>query len=210
MCGCPSAFQHLRTIQRTHLVSAVIEQKHIVSINYRTDRSLFDLQKLKAKIKISRTSLLELQYPDDCAIVADSTESTQLDHMSELYRRLGLSINVQKTDYHQSISQPQVSTSTFNIDGSTLKKFDCFRYLGSNISAKCCLDDEINFRICQATGAFGRLSSRVFMNHNFRLRAKISVYHAVVISALLYGSETWTLYRKQITTLEKFRMNSLH
>ena len=82
-------------------------------------------------------------------------------------------------------------------------------YLGSNISSNCRVDDEINYRICQATGAYGRLVNRVFKNHNLKLETKIAVYHAVVISALLYGSETWTLYRSQIRSLERFHMSSL-
>ena len=66
------------------------------------------------------------------------------------------------------------------------------------------------FCICQATGAFGRLSSRAFKNHNIKLHTKISVYPAVVISVLLYGSEARTPYRRHIKTLELFHMNSLH
>ena len=35
------------------------------------------------------------------------------------------------------------------------------------------------------------------------------VYHAVVVSSLLYGSETWTMYQRQLKILEKFHMKSL-
>ena len=195
----------------TRLLSAVLDRGNLISLNYRTDRSLFDLQKLKAKTKISQTNLLELQYADDCALVADSAENLQriLDEVSALYTRLGLKINVQKTDYMHYISEAQITSPNLTIDGSTLKKVECFRYLGSNISSNCRVDDEINYRICQATGAYGRLVNRVFKNHNLKLETKIAVYHAVVISALLYGSETWTLYRSQIRSLERFHMSSL-
>ena len=47
------------------------------------------------------------------------------------------------------------------------------------------------------------------MNHNLKLNTKISVYYAVVISSLLYGSESWTLYRRHVKTLEKAHMNFL-
>ena len=192
----------------TRMLAAQLEEHHLISLNYRTDRNLFDLQKLKAKTKISQTSLLELQYADDCALVADSAQDLQhvLDLVSSLYTRLGLKINVQKTEYIQ-ISQD--SSTDLSIEDSSIKKVECFRYLGSNMSSNCCLDDEINYRICKGTSAFGRLNSMVFKNHNLKIQTKISVYNAVVVSALLYGSETWTLYRRQLKNLEKFHMNSL-
>ena len=129
--------------------------------------------------------------------------------MAALYTRLSLKINAQKTDYMHYISEAQITSPNLISDGSTLKKVECFRYLGSNISYNCRVDDEINHRICQATGAFGRLVYRVFKNQNLKLETKIDVYHAVVISALIYGSETWTLDRSQIRSLERFHLSSL-
>ena len=74
-------------------------------------------------------------------------------------------------------------------------------YLGSIIPTNCCLDDEMNNRIYKATSAFGRLKSKMFQNYNPKLKTKIVVYNAVVISALLYGSEAWTLYQRQVRIL---------
>ena len=49
----------------------------MIQLNFRTDRNLFDLQKLKAKTKVSQNNVLELQYADDCALVSDSAEGLQ-------------------------------------------------------------------------------------------------------------------------------------
>ena len=195
----------------TRMLSALLDRDHQITLNYRTDRSLFDLQKLKAKPIVSNTNLLELQHADNCALVASSAEKLQhvLDLISRLYTRLGLKINVRKTEYIQYTSQPQDFSPTLSIEGSALEKVQCFRYLGSNISSNCRLDDEINYRISKASSAFGRLNSMVFHNKNLKLNTKVAVYNAVVISSLLYGSEAWTLYRRQVKNLEKFHMNSL-
>ena len=48
-----------------------------VNINYRKDRSLFGLQKLKACTKIHRAWFLELQYADDYATLSHSLEGLQ-------------------------------------------------------------------------------------------------------------------------------------
>ena len=195
----------------TRLLSAILDRGSLISLNYRTDRSLFDLPKLKSKSLISKTNILELQYADDCALVANSAGVLQrvLDEVSTLYTRLGLQINVQKTEFMHYISGAQNTSPIFTINGLNLKKVECFRYLGSNISSNCRLDDEIHYRIAQATGSYGRLVQRVFRNNNLKLDTKIAVYNAVVLSTLLYGSETWTPYRSQIRNLEQFHMNSL-
>ena len=42
--------------------------------------------------------------------------------------------------------------------------------------------------------------------HSICLSTKLKVYSAVVLTSLLYGYETGTLYRKQIKQLEKLHM----
>ena len=44
---------------------------------------------------------MELQYSDDCAFIADSAEKLQriLTHSADLYRKLGLNVNMQKTEF---------------------------------------------------------------------------------------------------------------
>ena len=46
----------------TRLLAAQVGPECGININYRMDRSLFDLQKLKARTKIQSTWFLELQY----------------------------------------------------------------------------------------------------------------------------------------------------
>ena len=144
-------------------------------------------------------------------MVADSPESLQevLSYMALHYKKLGLNINVQKTEFlKRTVSSPE-SPIILNIDGTELNEVQCFRYLGSNISANCSLNDEVSYRIGRTASAYGRLRPRVFENYNLNLHTKVSVYHAVVVSTLLYGSETWTLYRQQFRNLEKFYMGTL-
>ena len=49
----------------------------------------------------------------------------------------------------------------------------------------------------------------VFQNENLRLNTKISVYLAVCISILLYGAETWTVYKRHLKQLEMFHIRCL-
>ena len=90
-----------------------------------------------------------------------------------------------------------------------MKNSDSFKYLGSIISSDGSLDNEIEARISKASQALGRLKHKILKQHNIRLRTKIKVYNAVVLPSLLYGCESWTLYRKQLNQLEKFHQRAL-
>ena len=192
----------------TRLLQAQLGMDFGININYRMDRNLFDLKKLKARTKISRTGFLELQYADDCALVTHSAEDLQsaLSRISLLYAQLGLCINVQKTEVMHFV---EGEAPPINIEGIVLKEVSSFKYLGSFISNNCKTDDEIHSRVSKASSAFGRLRARVFSNHDLKLSTKIKVYNAVVLSALLYCSEAWTPYRKQIRVLEAFHIGCL-
>ena len=54
-----------------------------------------------------------------------------------------------------------------------------------------------------------KLSDRVFKNKDLTYRTKLMVYNAIVVSTLLYGCETWTLYRRDLKKLEQFHQKKL-
>jgi len=72
------------------------------------------------------------------------------------------------------------------------------------------VDDDITSRLTKAGCAFGKLQDRLWRVHSISLSTKIVVYRAVVLTSLLYGSETWTLYQHQIRKLDQFHMRCLH
>ena len=97
---------------------------------------------------------------------------------------------------------------TINFSRASLSSA-CIKCLVSVISSDGSLDKEISARICKASQALGRLKTRVVNQHNTRRSTKLKVYRAVVLTSLLYGCETWTLYRRHLKQLERFRMRSL-
>ena len=71
------------------------------------------------------------------------------------------------------------------------------------------MDKEIATRISKVSQALGRLRYRVLNQHNIWLLTKLKSYNAVVLPSLLYGCETWTLYRRHVKKLESFHMRAL-
>ena len=133
-----------------------------------------------------------------------------LDHFSEASKLFGLTISLGKTEVlHQPAPQINHPVPSISIDGTQLANVESFKYLGSTISHDGSLDKEIAARISKASQALGRLWNRVLNQHNIRLLTKLKVYNAVILPSLLYGCESWSLYRRHIKQLEKFHMCAL-
>ena len=86
------------------------------------------------------------------------------------------------------------------------KVTDRSTYLGSDIHSSERSTPEILRRIGLASNIFGRLAN-VRKRTGLSLQTKIRLYNALVISVLLYGSETWTLLKVNERQLEAFHMN---
>ena len=180
-----------------------------IPYTYRLDGNLFNLRRLKAETKILNDRIYELQYADDTAIPAHSAADLQssLDIMSTAYRRAGLLVNT-KTEVLSSVVTHDLPALSFSVHGDTLSNVQV-TYLGNILSDSCSLDSEVEHRIKAASFAFGRLTKRVFLNHNLAMPTKVAVYRAVCVSVMLYGCETWTLYRRHIKAFETFHIRSL-
>ena len=103
----------------THLVKNKLPSGVVVVV-YQMDRKLFNLSRLKPKRKTVTTSLIELQYADVNAVVAASKEKVQaiLNVFAEGYRRIGLSLNLKKTQIlHQPAPDGAPDAPSIRING---------------------------------------------------------------------------------------------
>ena len=57
--------------------------------------------------------------------------------------------------------------------------------------------------------AFGRLRKSVWDRQGLNIQTKLKVYQAMVLTALLYASETWTVYSRHEKVLNRFHINCL-
>ena len=139
-----------------------------------------------------------MQYADDCAIVAHTHSDLQvlIAALNEIYKRFGLKMNAQKTEVmSRNVDTNTSDSEQITVDSAMLENLSNFKYLGSFLASDCLLDKMMNQRIGKAAATYGNLRNGVFKNRNIRLTTKIRVYTAVCLAVLLYGAETWTIYR---------------
>ena len=181
-------------------------------VRFRYDGSIFDLRRLSAKAKTLNSLIQEALFADDCALMAHKPGDLQamLNSFSDASKQFGLSISLGKTEVlFQRAPNSVAPQPAIFIDDVELKVVDSFKYLGSMISVDGSLDKEIASRISKASQALGRLRNRLLNHHSVTLDTKLKVYRAVVLSSLLYGCETWTLYRRLLKQLERFHQHAL-
>ena len=210
--GCVLAPTLFSMMFSAMLTDAFRDSSPGMDIRFRTDGKLFNLRRLQAKTKVHVDKLRDFLFADDCALNAGSAEDMQhsVDLFSTACNNFGLTISTKKTEVmYQPAPNKPYQEPTVTVNGQKLAAVDRFTYLGSTLSPCVHIDDEIHARIAKASSAFGRLRSSVWERKGVSLSTKLSVYRAIVLTTLLYASETWTVYQRHAKKLNRFHLNCL-
>uniref|UniRef100_W5LW94 Reverse transcriptase domain-containing protein n=1 Tax=Lepisosteus oculatus TaxID=7918 RepID=W5LW94_LEPOC len=158
------------------------------------------MSKLEQKVLFAQDVLLTNHNEVKC--------HTTLNLFAEAYQSLILSLKIRKTKIlFQDVPDQITEPSAITIAGEMVEVVDHFPYLGSHLSQKATIEEEVQHRISYASYAsisFGKLRHRVFENCDLKMETRIKVYKAVCIIALLYGNEAWVTYCCHLKTLERF------
>jgi len=149
-----------------------------------------------------------LRFADDIGALAESNQGLQ-DNMNSISleaERLGMKMNLEKTEV-QYIGKEKVAMD-ISIGGTTLKQVDEFVYLGSKIEGNGSSDQDVKRRIGLANGVVQSLAS-IWRAEGISVKTKVRVYETLVLSLLLYNSETWALKEETKQRLLVFEMACL-
>ena len=157
----------------------------------------------------------DLEYADDMALVSDSMDALEevLRSLSAVCSGVGLSITSKKTKI--LMIRPSTSLSVqpravqLKPDEELVAVVEEFEYLGSTISQDCTLDREISRRISKASRTFSSLYRVLWCRKRLKTTTKMRLFKSVVLSTLLYGSETWVPSAAQLKHLQAFIMGCL-
>ena len=95
------------------------------------------------------------------------------------------------------------------IGEETIEQVDAMKYLGVMISSDGSMEKEVEARIGSATQVIGGLSEIVLKRKELSRNTKLKVMNATMMPTLLYGSETWSLSKKQQSRIQATQMNVL-
>ena len=164
-----------------------------IYMQYRTDGSLFNLQRLQAHAKTLEYLVRELLFADDAALAAHTDNPLQrvTSSFAEAAQLFSIEVSLKKTEVlHQPAPKETYCPPHLTIGETELKAVQQFTYLRCTISSDIKIDKEVDNRLTKANSAFCRLYSRVWSSKHLKKATKISIYRAAVLSTLLYGSET--------------------
>lgn len=118
------------------------------------------------------------------------TEAQSLfDHFRTAASLFGLTVSLAKAGVIlQAVNKLNSNQTVITAGETVLTAVDKFCYFSSILAA--------DATKAKASVAFGRLSKRIWNEHGI-----MAAYKAVILTVLLYGSESWTIYRRQIAKL---------
>ena len=158
-------------------------------------------------IRVGSSSFTDLVYADDTTLFATSSQlaAESLSSFQNAASVFGMHISWPKTKLQNlGTGQP---LSDVSVDAHHVECVDNITYLGSASvqSSDGYSRPDIRRRIALAASVM--FSQRnTWKDQRLSLSTKSHIYQTLVVSVLLYASETWTLLAADVKTLEAFHM----
>ena len=151
---------------------------------------------VRPSINIGSSSFSDLVYADDTAFfVKDATDATDcLSSFSHSSSVFGLHTSWPKTKLQSVGSHSGPDLLKVVVDGSSVNLVESFIYLGSIQTSDGYCRSDITCQIGLAYSAMSSLNN-IWNTKHLSIQTKVRVYQTLVLSILLYASETWTLYQ---------------
>ena len=172
-------------------------------LRYKYDNKLFRRYTRNA----DETEVNECQFADDEALLATTKRGAELATIE--YMRVaadfGLTLSIPKT---KAMAVGRLVTEedkqALDVGGAEIESVEVFQYLGSQVDHTGRATVDIEKRIAQASKVYGALKKAVFQDHDLTISTKRKIYHACVLSVLLYGSECWVPLKRDLNKIDSF------
>ena len=158
----------------------------------------------KANLKVSE--ITESKFADEAALYAVTRKAVERVAMMFVTTAAGwgLIVSLKNTKIMLMGCPEAEDNRPIQLENGAIAAVDNFTYLGSNITNDGEIVSEASAGLGKAARAFGCLRSAIFDNKSLSVDVKRGVYHAVVMSTLLYGSETWVVKSPSMKCLDGF------
>lgn len=162
---------------------------------------------VNAGVKISKSKFLNiLLFADDLVIIQNSEAALQrsIFKLNETCEQYNMKISLIKTKVMAFIGKEPIRTKII-INNRCIEQVSHFNYLGSDVGYD--KDYDVDNKICKFQRVCGTIN-RTFRN-KIRNETKLKFYKVMAVPMLAYGSETWTLNKKQQSKIQASEMKFL-
>lgn len=150
-------------------------------------------------INIDGEKLNHLCFADDIVLITDNMPEAQtmMQNLCEAAERVGLEINISKTQYMTNL----ILSDSIKINNNNIEQVGLYKYLGHEISiGRDNQTHEIKRRIGLTWAAYGKL--RTVFRSSLPRCLKKKVFNQCVLPVLTYGSETLTMTKNNIQKIQ--------
>jgi hypothetical protein len=156
--------------------------------------------------------LLALLYADDLVVMCDKATDLEkfIRSFEKVTQEFGLTMSIKKTclmslqqlkeDQNRKVLKGQNinhKNIDINIRNQKIETVDSFTYLGCTITKDQRQDTELSVRLAKAAKAFNMLRYSIWNRKSVSITGRLRIFRACILPVLLYGSETWSLTKKQ-------------
>ena len=149
------------------------------------------LDEAQAGIKVAGRNINNLRYADDTTLMAESKELKSLLKVKEESEKVGLKLNIQKTNIMAS-----GPITSWQIDGETMESVKYFIFLSSMITAEGNCSHEIKRFLLFNRKTMTNLDS-VLKIKDTTLPTNIHIVKATVFPVVIYGCESQTIKKAE-------------
>ena len=135
---------------------------------------------------------------DDTTILTEDKEDMRklLKKLKEESEKAGLMLNLKKT---------QIMTTGTLKEGTKMEITNCYTFLGSIIARDGYDYKEINRRLSIGRMAMTKLE-KIMKDQDIRKPTKIKIAETVTFPIVTYGSESWTVRKKERKKIDAFEL----
>ena len=145
------------------------------------------LEEAQAGIKIARININNLRYADDTTLMTESEEELKSLLMKEESEKVGLKLNIQKTEIMAS-----GPITSWELDGEIVETVSDFTLEGSKITEDGDCSQEIKRRLLLGRKVMTNLDI-ILKNRDITLATKVHLVKAMVFPVVMYGCESCTV-----------------
>ncbi|KAI5729179.1 hypothetical protein M8J77_026485 [Diaphorina citri] len=173
--------------------------------NIYIEKAIEESKEVCTGIVLNGVRVQMLRFADDIAVLAPDEQNLKrsLECMDEVLNKYKMKINMRKTEIMACTKETEAVNILVN--RQPIKQTKTFKYLGSTITENAKSTTDVKQRIAQAKVAFLKKKTLLCSN-NININIRKQLIKTLVWSVALYGSETWTIGKRDQDRIEAFEM----